>query len=318
VRVGLHDAAHLIQEHRIKDTNVSSRIVITGASGHIGARVCQLIGDQAHIVALVGSVEGQHKARAAGAAETHIVDLDQPDGLADRFAGAGAVCVITAGDAKPDRERNALEAAAKAGVGYAVKLSSESVTLAEKGNAEPDPIAARHGANEAEVRRLFDAYAIVRPTWWASLDQLPFVKVGLAQGVLAWPRRDTSLALIAPDDVAATLAALLLDRTRGTRILPLTGPETLSMDEIAGRYAAALGRPIDVPNLTPDRYVDWLTEHTPMTKTEAEGTAATLMPFADRRDAPVSDSVETATGRPPQRFADYLAANFSASNLTEK
>lgn len=294
------------------------KIVITGASGHIGTRVCQRIGDQAHIVALVGSAHGQEKARAAGAAETHVVDLDQPEGLAKLFAGANAVCVITAGDAQPDRERNVLEAAAKAGVGYAVKLSSESVPLAEGQPGEPDPVSARHGANEADVQRLFDAYAIVRPTWWASLDELPFVKAGLAQGVFAWPRRDTSLALIAPDDVAATIAALLLDPARGKRTLALTGPETLTIDQIAGHYAAVLGRPVDVPDLTPDGYIDWLTQHTPMTKTEATGTAATLMPFADRRDAPVSDAVETFTGRSPQRFTDYLAANFSAASLPEK
>lgn len=294
------------------------KIVITGASGHIGTRVCQLIGNQAHIVALVGSEEGQEKARAAGAAEAHVVDLDQPEGFAKLFDGANAVCVITAGDAKPDRERNALEAAANAGVGYAVKLSSESVTLTEGRPGEPDPAAARHGANEADVQRLFNAYAIVRPTWWASLDQLPSVKAALAQHVFAWPRRDTSLAPIAPDDVAATIAALLLDPTRGTRILPLTGPETLTIDQIAGYYAAALDCPVEVPNLTPDSYVEWLTKHTPMKKTEAEVTAATVMPFADRRDAPVSDAVETITRRPPQRFADYLAANVSADNLTEK
>lgn len=297
---------------------MSLKLVITGASGHIGAQVCQLIGTKAHIVALVGSTQGREKARAAGADETHVVDLDKPEGLAELFAGADAVCVITAGDAKPDRERNALEAAAKAGVGYAVKLSSESVPLAEGRPGEPDPVAGRHAANEADVQRLFGAYAIVRPTWWASLDQLPFVKAGLAQGVFAWPRRDTSLAPIAPDDVAATIAALLLGSGSEPRILPLTGPETLTIDEIAAHYAAALGRPVDVPDLTPDSYVDWLTKHTPMTKIEAAGTAAVLAPFADRRDAPVSDAVETITGRPPQRFADYLTANFSAANLTEK
>lgn len=295
---------------------MSLKIVITGASGHIGARVCKLIGDEAHVVALVGSPEGREKAQ--GAAETHVVDLDKPDGLADLFAGADAVCVITAGDAKPNRERNALEAAAKAGVGYAVKLSSESVPLTEARPGEPDPVAARHGANEADVKRLFDAYAIVRPTWWASLDQLPSVKAALAQNMFAWPRRETSLAPIAPDDVAATIAALLLNPTRETRILPLTGPETLTIDQIAGHYAAALGRPVDVPDLTPESYVEWLTEHTPMTKEEADVTTATLMPFADRRDAPVSDAVETITGRPPQRFDDYLAANFSADNLKQE
>ena len=228
------------------------------------------------------------------------------------------MCVITAGDAEVDRERNALEAAVKAGVSYAVKLSSESVPLMEGRPGKPDPVAARHGANEAEVQRLFNAYAIVRPTWWASLDQLPFVKAGLAHQVFAWPRRETSLAPIAPDDVAATIAALLLDPARGTRILPLTGPETLTIDRIAGHYAAALGRPVDVPDLTPDSYTDWLTENTPMTKMEAKVTTATLMPFADRRDAPVSNAVETIAGLPPQHFTDYLAANFSADSLKEK
>lgn len=290
---------------------MKAKVVITGASGHIGTRVLQRIGDQVHVVALVGSVEGREKARAAGAAEVHVVDLDAPNGLLDLFAGADRVGVITAGDAAPERERNALEAAAKAGVSYVVKLSSEAVTLTLERLGEPDPVAAHHAANEADVQRLFGAYAIVRPTWWASLDQLPFVKAGLALGTFPWPRRDTSLAPIAPADVAATIAALLLDPAPGGQVLPLTGPETLTIDEIADRYASALGRPITVPDLTPERYTDWLTQHTPMTKQEAAGATATLMPFADRREAPVSDAVETITGHPPQRFEDYLATNLS-------
>jgi uncharacterized protein YbjT (DUF2867 family) len=294
------------------------KVVITGASGHIGTRVCQLIGDQAHIVALVGSAQGREKVRAAGVADTHVIDLDQPQGLADLFTDADVVCVITAGDAGPDRERNALEAAAKAGVGYAVKLSSESVTLTEGRPGKPDPIAARHGANEADVKRLFENYAIVRPTWWASMDELPFVKAGLAQQVFAWPRRETSLAPVAPEDVAASIAALLLAQTPGGHILPLTGPEILTIDQIAGHYASLLGDPVDVPDFTPDSYVEWLLKHTPMTKMEAEITAATLIPFADRHIAPVSDAVETITGRPPQRFTDYLAANFCVENLKKK
>ena len=37
---------------------MSLKIAITGASGHIGARVCKLIGDRAHVIALVGSEKG--------------------------------------------------------------------------------------------------------------------------------------------------------------------------------------------------------------------------------------------------------------------
>jgi hypothetical protein len=41
------------------------------------------------------------------------------------------------------------------------------------------------------------------------------------------------------------------------------------------------------------------------------------MPFADRRFAPVSDAAEAITGRPPQRFDDYLAANFWSARTSE-
>ena len=41
---------------------MSLKLVITGASGHIGTHVCQRIGNHAHVVALVGSAEGRERA----------------------------------------------------------------------------------------------------------------------------------------------------------------------------------------------------------------------------------------------------------------
>jgi hypothetical protein len=57
---------------------------------------------------------------------------------------------------------------------------------------------------------------------------------------------------------------------------------TLTIDEIAARYAAALGHSIGVPDLTRNSYVDW-TKHRPMTKNEAAGASrCCLVPRLER------------------------------------
>lgn len=68
--------------------------------------------------------------------------------------------------------------------------------------------------------------------------------------------RGTSLATIAPGDIAASMAALLLVQAFGGRILPLTCPEMLTIDQITVHFASFSGCPADVPDLTPDSYVE--------------------------------------------------------------
>lgn len=60
--------------------------------------------------------------------------------------------------------------------------------------------------------------------------------------------RGISIATITPEDIAA----LLLVQAFGGRILPLTCPEMLTIDQITVHFASFSGCPADVPDLTPD------------------------------------------------------------------
>ncbi|SDD35240.1 Rossmann-fold NAD(P)-binding domain-containing protein [Actinokineospora iranica] len=103
------------------------------------------------------------------------------------------------------------------------------------------------------------------------------------------------------------MAADLLTRDpHRARIQVLTGPASLRLRDLVAVVADVLGRPIAIDPLTPEQAVlrrpAWLPEPVLRTLLAAEAAAVGV-------PAPVNNTVERATGRPPRAFRDWVAAN---------
>jgi NAD(P)H dehydrogenase (quinone) len=273
-------------------------MVVTGATGHIGGRVARRLADAGVPQRLV--VRDPGRAPALPGSDVAQAGYGDRDALRRAFAGADTVFFVSGAEAadRLAQHKNVVEAAAEAGVQRMVYLSFLG--------AGPDAtftLARDHWATEQHIRRHISRFTFLRDALYA--DFVPLM-VG-ADGVIRGPAGDGAASVVARDDVAEVAAAVLLatDEEHDGQTYDVTGPEALTMAQLAEELTRVLGRPIGYHNETVEeayasraRYgaPDW----------EVAGWVTTYQAIAAGEAALVSDTVPRLTGHPALGFAELL------------
>src|SRR5258708_5141150 len=130
----------------------------------------------------------------------------------------------------------------------------------------------------------------------------------IARGALFLPMENAKIASIDIGDIADVAAVALTDSGHEGKIYPLTGPEALTMAEVAEKLSAVAGKPI--------RYVNVAPEDAKKAQLAAGASAyladALAELFAERRkgkEASASPAVQMILGRPPVSFDAFARRN---------
>lgn len=126
--------------------------------------------------------------------------------------------------------------------------------------------------------------------------------------VLRGPAGDGRCSLVSRDDVARVAATVLENPdAHAARTYDLTGPEALTMTDVAEALTRSWGRPVRFHNETIDEAYEsrraW-----PAEQWEYDAWVSTYTAIASGDLAPVSGDVEAVAGRAPMTFAEYLGA----------
>lgn len=208
--------------------------LITGASGRIARRTAELLaGDGQHLRLMTRSPE---RIANIGDAETVRGDFAEPASLAAAFAGV-SVALVVSGSGQPGERallhRNAFEAAARAGVGQVVYLSLQG--------AAPDsryPFSRDHYLSEQFLFATGLNCTILRNAFYIDMFLDKFDDAGLVRG----PAGRELGAFVSREDVARTAAAVLQEPPGG--VYDVTGPEAMSVADLARRLSTLVGRPL--------------------------------------------------------------------------
>ena len=281
-------------------------ILVTGATGLTGgALVRRLSAAGVPVRALVRS-----PTRAEGLAtlpEVEVVegDMARPATLTQALHGVDRAMLISSADpAMLEVQSNFIDAAAQAGVGHVVKLSGIIPDL-----HSPFRYARMHGEVERRLESSGMAFTHLRAGEFmhAYFRQVPSI---VATGRLLLPMEDARIASIDVGDIAEVAANILTGSGHQGAVYPLTGPEALSMAEVAEKLSAATGKTIQYVNVAPEQVTSaQLAAGMPPFTAEA---LAEL--FAERRkgkEAQVSPVVQTILGRPATSF-DQFAVRHAA------
>jgi NAD(P)H dehydrogenase (quinone) len=206
--------------------------LITGASGRIARRTAELLaGDGQHLRLMTRSPQ-----RVANFAKAETVrgDFAEPASLAAAFAGVSLALVVS-GSGRPGERarlhRNAFEAAARAGVGHVVYLSLQG--------AAPDskyPFSRDHYLSEQYLFATGVPCTILRNAFYIDMFLDKFDAAGLVRG----PAGQEHGAFVSREDVARTAAAIVQKPPGG--VYDVTGPEAMSVADIARRLSIVVGR----------------------------------------------------------------------------
>ena len=263
-------------------------ILVTGAAGLNGTALVRTLSAQGIPVrALVRNVARVTPLAALPHVEIVVADMAKPETLPAALAGIDRAMLNSSADpAMLEVQSNFIAAAAKAGVKHVVKLSGIMPEL-----DSPFRFARMHGEIEKRLEASGMGFTHLRagefmPTYFR---QVPSI---VAKGALFLPMEDQRIASIDVGDLAD----------------PLTGPEALTMTEVAERLSAATGRTVKYINVAPeDAKKAQLAAGLPPYMADA---IAEL--FAERRkgkESQVSPVAGGLLGRRPTSFAEFAKRN---------
>ena len=279
-------------------------ILVTGATGLNGtALVRKLSTKGVPLRALVRNAAKAAEIAALPNVEIAIADMGKPETLPAALAGVDRAMLNSSADpAMVEVQSNFIAAAAKAGVRHVVKLSGIMPEL-----DSPFRFARMHGEIEQRLEASGMAFTHLRagefmPSYFR---QVPMI---LAKGALFLPMENQRIASIDIGDLAEIAALVLTNPGHEGKIYPLTGPEALTMTEVAERLSAATGKTIKYINVPPeDVRKAQLAAGVPPYIADA---LAEL--FAERRkgkESQVWPIAQTLLGRRPTSFAEFAARN---------
>ncbi|HEY9290513.1 MAG TPA: SDR family oxidoreductase [Microlunatus sp.] len=273
------------------------RIAVTGSTGAVGGQVARGLAAR--------GIEQRLLVRTLDRAPQLERAVVLPISYADRelalraLDGVQVLFMVSAKEA-PDRleqHRTFIDAAAEAGV--------EQLVYTSFYGAAPDctfTFGRDHDATEQHIRSRGLGHTFLRDNFY--LDLLPSF-VG-EDGVIRGPSGDGRVAAVAREDVARVATEVLADPA-GHRDLTynLTGPQALSMSEVAAVITERTGRQVSFHNETvPEAYQS--RKRWPAADWEYDAWVSTYTAIAAGELAGVTDDVERVTGQPPLGLAEYL------------
>ncbi|GAA4130144.1 SDR family oxidoreductase [Nocardioides fonticola] len=270
---------------------------ITGATGAIGGAVAAALADLRPRLL----VRDPAKAVDLGGGVRRCVYGDPH--AAEALVGVDVLLLVSGHESATRRaeHRAMVEAAAAAGVAHVVYLSFVG--------AAPDAtftLARDHADTEAALAASGLAITLLRDNFYA--DLLPHFADDA--GVLRGPAGTGRVAAVGRADVADVAAAVLrAPHEHVGAVYELSGPEALTMDEIAARAGAVLGRDLRFEDETVEEaYASRRAAYPGTPDWQLDAWVSTYTAIADGSFARVSDDVERITGRPARTLETILRA----------
>lgn len=292
---------------------MTKSLLVTGASGKLGRQTVALLlenGTSAESIIATTRTPSKLEDLAARGVTVRKADFDTPEDLAQAFAGADRLALIStdAMDAPGQRmiqHLAAVNAAKAAGVTHIYYTSM------------PNPVpesaitfVGDHAGTEDAVKASGMTYTVLRNSWYQENLAMTLPQA-FGQGQWFTSAGEGRTAHVSHADCANALASALLSDEVADQIFTLTGPAALTNAEIAALAAEAAGKPLAVVNLTDEQLAGGM---------QAAGVPDFMVPFligfeANTRggftDFTTTD-VEMLTGQKPRSLQSYLQENAAA------
>ncbi|WP_309124046.1 SDR family oxidoreductase [Arthrobacter sp.] len=213
---------------------MNPRIAVTGSTGHVGGEAARLLSDEGYEQKLI--VRDPARAPELTGASVARAEYADRKAAVEALRGSEILFMVSGAEAEDrvDQHRTFIDAAVEAGVQHIIYTSFLA--------ASPDAtftLGRDHWATEEYIRNSGLNYTFLRDNFY--LDVLPLFAGD--EGVLRGPAGNGRVSAVARTDVARTAVVVLKDpEAHSRRTYDLTGPEALSLGEVAATITRVTGR----------------------------------------------------------------------------
>lgn len=274
-------------------------VAVTGATGFIGGAVARQLADSGIGQRLL--VRDPHRAPKLSGAVALRCSYGDRETAVEALDGVETLLMVSASESadRLEQHRTFVDAAAAAGVRHVVYTSFVGAAAAATFTLARD-----HSATEQALHTSGMAYTFLRDNLYLDFAEM---LVG-EDGVIAGPAADGRAGMVARADVARTAVAVLQDPDRHAgATYTLTGPETLTLAEVAAALSRARGREFRFRNETiEEAYASREKYGAPRWQVDAWVSTYTAI-AAGALDV-VTDDVQQITGQAPLSLTEFLAS----------
>ena len=274
--------------------------LVMGATGTVGREVVRQLASRGGKVRAFARRQERAEAILGPGVDVALGDLTDPRTIESAMDDVERLFLLAPSDPRQaEWEARVAQAARRAGVGYAVKLSAL--------NAAPDsPVddLRWHWEGERALAESGLRHTVIRCNFFTQFF-LIFAQTVRAESVFRAPVSAGRVSPVDARDIAASAAALLAaDAPPDDRLYELTGPEALGYPDVAQRLSAAVGRRIEYVTVSPE--ASW---RELLAAGHPEFESRILLQLFEQielgRFSRVTSSVESLTGRAPMPFDQF-------------
>jgi uncharacterized protein YbjT (DUF2867 family) len=291
---------------------MTSEILITGATGNVGSQLLKVFSQNNVPVQALVRKRDPAKQPPLRSVEYVEADLSKPHTLVDAFKGARTIfLILPLVPNMVDIGCNAVDAALRAGVNYVAKLS---VMLPDE---SPTKLYRMHTEIENHIEATGLDCTFLRPNSFYQNYINICGKTIRSGNVFYLPLADARISSIDTRDIASVAFKILTTDVGKNQAFDLTGPESLTNDNVADVFTQVLGRGVSYAAIDDDAATNsmsqagmpyWLINVLmELYQSQRKGNADL-----------VSDSVQELTGHAPIPFKQFVWDHISAFNPAPK
>lgn len=274
-------------------------IFITGATGGIGSELCRLIAkENIPARAMYRKPEQRAQFEALGI-EAVQADFDDPESLKKGMQGCDKLFLLTHPDENHfHREKAIIDIAVNTGIRHIVRISTAGTNLSSKLS-----YARSHAEVDHYLRSMPVSWTILRPTGFMQ----NFLESGylIGKGILPHLIRNGQISYIDLRDIAGVAKTTLTEPAHNDATYYLTGPESLTVKQVAAQLTQTLGFVIK-ENQTPPAEVKSALKKGGLSAWHIEALMEQFEIGANGGEIDVTGEVERLTRKAPRTFEQFV------------
>ncbi len=281
-------------------------ILVTGATSNTGRRVVRRLSKWGYRFSAL--VSDPDKAPNLKSPKVDLVkgELGKPDSLKKAMEGIEhALLLPPESKDQVKLERNFIDAAKESGVRYIVKYSAIG--------ADPDSpseFLRWHGESEKYLEQSGLRYSIIRPNIFMQ-NFVNFYGDSIRDDrELRLPFKEAKCGWVDVRDVGRLIAKILTENGRSGNVLTVTGPESLSCDDVAEIFSDAVGKKVKYINIKPKEFRNEMID-SGVSERMAEAYTELYKLVSNGLFDIVTDTFYEITVKQPRTFDEFVDDNLS-------